>query len=154
MNRPVVGSALVAAVLSLFATATIAADGIKPSKATQKASVKAATAKAAAPEAAQSVSPEQLAAAERVLTGDAQCEFNQHVSVQRIDGKPGHFKVGFKNASYTMVPEPTTTGAVRLEDKRAGVVWVQIPAKSMLLNAKIGQRMVDACQQKEQRAGL
>ncbi|CAG1018105.1 hypothetical protein BURC_02839 [Burkholderiaceae bacterium] len=154
MNRPVVGSALVAAVLSLFATAALSADGIKPSKTAQKASAKAVAAKQAEPEVAQNVTPEQLAAAERVLIGEAQCEFNQHVSVQRIDGKPGHFRVGFKNAYYTMVPEPTTTGAVRLEDKRAGVVWVQIPAKSMLLNAKIGQRMVDACQQKEQRAAL
>jgi hypothetical protein len=34
---------------------------------------------------------------------------------------------------------------VRLEDKRAGVVWLQIPAKSMMMNSRIGQRMVDDC---------
>ena len=51
-----------------------------------------------------------------------------------------------------MVPESTPTGAVRLEDKKAGVVWLQIANKSMLMNAKVGQRMVDACQHAEQRA--
>ena len=50
-----------------------------------------------------------------------------------------------------MVPEETTTGAVRLEDKKAGIVWLQIPAKSMLMNSKIGQRMADSCLHEEQR---
>ena len=88
------------------------------------------------------------------MTGNAQCEFNQTVAVHPLDGKPGHFKVSFKNVTYTMVPQETTTGAVRLEDKRAGMVWIQIPAKSMLLNSKIGQRMVDSCTQSQQRASL
>jgi hypothetical protein len=100
------------------------------------------------------ISPNQLEIASRVLTGDAKCEFDQKVSVQPIDGKPGHFKVSHKNMSYTMVPQETTTGAVRLEDKKNGMVWIQIPAKSMLLNGKIGQRMVDSCTQSQQRASL
>jgi hypothetical protein len=155
MIRPVVGSAVVAAVLSFIAAGAIASEGLKPSKASQKtASTKAAAKPAAAEESAQPVTQAQLDIAGRVMTGNAQCEFNQQVSVQPIEGKPAHFKVGFKNVSYTMVPEETTTGAVRLEDKRAGVVWVQIPAKSMLLNAKAGQRMVNDCRQSEQRAAL
>ena len=109
---------------------------------------------ALAVETAEAISEAQLAIAGRVLTGKADCEFNQQVDVTRIDDKPGHFRVGFKNVSYTMVPEETTTGAVRLEDKRAGVVWLQIPAKSMLMNHKIGQRMVDACTQTEQRVAV
>src|SRR5690606_24352779 len=87
----------------------------------------------------------QMEAASRVLIGKADCEFSQQVDVQPADGKPGHFKVSFKNASYEMIPEETTTGAVRLEDKRSGVMWLQIPSKSMLMNSKIGQRMVDSC---------
>jgi hypothetical protein len=44
-----------------------------------------------------------------------------------------------------MSPVPTTTGAVRLEDTRAGAVWLQIANKSMLMNQKIGQRLADEC---------
>ena len=44
-----------------------------------------------------------------------------------------------------MTPEHTTTGAVRLEDKKNGMMWLQIANKSMLMNSKIGQRMVDNC---------
>jgi hypothetical protein len=105
-------------------------------------------------DAAGPVSQNQLDIAARVLTGKASCEFDQAVDVSPMEGRPGVFKVGFKNASYTMVPEETTTGAVRLEDKRAGVMWLQIPSKSMLMNSKIGQRMVDACMHAEQRAAV
>ena len=103
---------------------------------------------------ANALTPAQLEIASRVLTGNAKCEFVQQVSVFPVDGKPGHFHVGYKNAKYTMVPQETTTGAVRLEDPRAGVMWLQIPSKSMLMNSKMGQRMVDSCTQTQQRASL
>jgi len=147
MKHHVVGTAIAAVVLSLFANVAFAATkAAKPATKHQPAATKAEAADTSAP-----ASQTQLDIAQRVLTGDAQCEMNQHVSLQPIDGKPGYFKLGFKNVSYTMTPEETTTGAVRLEDKKAGVVWVQIPAKSMLLNSKAGQRMVDGCKQSAQR---
>ncbi|MGY0195445.1 hypothetical protein ACWA7J_10265 [Leptothrix sp. BB-4] len=91
------------------------------------------------------LSAEQLANAERVLTGANACEFDQSVSVDAVKEKAGYFKVDYKGKSYVMVPEPTTTGAVRLEDKKNGLVWLQIANKSMLMNAKAGRRMVDNC---------
>lgn len=91
------------------------------------------------------LSEEQQAVAPRVHHGDAQCEFNQKVNLTPHPDKPGRFRLQFGKMVYNMVPEPTTTGAVRLEDKKAGVVWLQIPAKSMLMNSKVGQRMVDSC---------
>lgn len=103
---------------------------------------------------AETINQAQLDVAARVLTGDAACEFNQRISVQPVADLPGHFHIGFKGQRYTMVPEETSTGAVRLFDRRAGVVWLQIPTKSMLMNAKIGQRMVDACQHAEQRIAV
>jgi len=105
-------------------------------------------------EAAQRVNEAQLQIADRVLTGDAACEFDQTVSVLPINGQPGHFRVTFKKVAYTVVPEETTSGAIRLEDKKAGIVWLQIPSKSMLMNAKVGQRMVDGCMHAEQRAAV
>ncbi|HET7526814.1 MAG TPA: hypothetical protein VFK10_12790 [Burkholderiaceae bacterium] len=105
-------------------------------------------------ETAQRISETQLRIADRVLTGDAACEFNQTVSVLPIEGQPGHFRLTFKQVAYTVVPEETTSGAIRLEDKKAGIVWLQIPSKSMLMNARVGQRMVDGCMHPEQRAAV
>jgi hypothetical protein len=98
------------------------------------------------------LSPEQMAAAQQVYVGDAECEFKQAVHLKAVDGQPGHFELRFRKARYLLTPEPTSTGAIRLEDRKAGVVWLQIPAKSMLLNSRLGRREVDACMHAEQRA--
>jgi hypothetical protein len=143
----------------LLGTGALAADDkpkaakpAKPSPAQQRADK--AKGMALATETVQRISEAQLQIADRVHTGDAACEFDQVVNLVRIEGQPGHFKLTFKKASYTVVPEETTTGALRLEDKKAGIVWLQIPSKSMLMNSKIGQRMVDNCLHPEQRAAV
>jgi len=126
----------------------------KPATPSRKEIESKAKGMALATEVTETISDSQMQVANRVLTGTAQCEFNQSVSVLPIQDKPGHFKVGFNKASYTMTPQETTTGAVRLEDKRAGIVWLQIPTKSMMMNQKIGQRMVDGCMHAEQSAAV
>ena len=113
------------------------------------------TAKPAAKPAAQQVaalSNDQLHTADRVLVGQSRCEFDQSVNVAAVPGQKGWFNVEYKGKSYLMAPEATTTGAVRLEDKKNGMMWLQIANKSMLMNSRIGQRMVDNCVHPSQRA--
>ena len=126
----------------------------KQSTSSKQAKDSQAKGMALAKETVQRISEAQLQVADRVLTGDASCEFNQTVAVTPVSGRPAHFHVAYKKATYTMVPEETTTGAVRLEDKKAGMLWLQIPSKSMLMNTKIGQRVVDDCTHSEQRAAM
>ena len=114
-------------------------------------------AKHAAKPAAQqpaALSADQLSTADRVLTGQSRCEFDQSVNVAAVPNQKGWFNVEYKGKSYLMAPEATTTGAVRLEDKKNGMMWLQIANKSMLMNSKIGQRMVDNCLHPEQRAAV
>jgi len=93
-----------------------------------------------------------LAIAARVLIGQADCELKQTVNLTPVTSTPGHFNLSFKSRSYAMVPEETSTGAVRLVDRRSGMLWVQIPAKSMLLNQETGQRVADECKHAAQLA--
>ena len=109
---------------------------------------------ALATDVTETISETQIQLASRVLTGTAQCEFNQGVNVEAVADKPGLFRVTYKQVAYVMVPYETTTGAVRLEDKKSGVVWLQIPTKSMLMDQAAGKRLVDSCTQSEQRAAL
>ena len=87
-----------------------------------------------------------------VLTGQSRCEFDQSVNVAAVPNQKGWFNVEYKGKSYLMAPEATTTGAVRLEDKKNSMMWLQIANKSMLMNSKIGQRMVDNCVHPSQKA--
>ena len=124
-----------------------------PATAKQKAA-DAAKGLALATETTEAINDTQLDIAARVLTGTADCEFNQKVVVQPLDGKAGYFTVIHQGKHYRMLPRETSTGAVRLEDPVNGLVWLQIPAKSMLMNAFRGQRLVDGCMHSEQRAAV
>jgi hypothetical protein len=107
---------------------------------------------AKAPITVAALNADQLSTADRVLVGQSKCEFDQSVNVAAVPHQKGWFNVEFKGKSYLMAPETTTTGAVRLEDKKNGMMWLQIANKSMLMNSKIGQRMVDNCVHPSQRA--
>ena len=111
----------------------------------------ASAAAASAVAAAQSgLSPAEMAIAERVHVGRIACELGAHVTVAADAGAPGHFKVEGKGFKYHMAPVATSTGAVRLEDTKAGAVWLQIANKSMLMNQRSGQRLADECMSSEQ----
>jgi hypothetical protein len=147
---------MTAALAASAPAADVPAKAAKPSSAAVAAQQRADKAKgmALATETVQRISEAQLQIADRVLTGEAVCEFKQVVHIDRIDSRPGHFRLSHKKAVYTLVPEETSTGALRLEDKKAGIVWLQIPSKSMLMNARIGQRIADGCMHPEQRAAV
>lgn len=165
-------AALLAVAIACAASPALAADGAaKPAAKPAAAATKPAPRKTAPATPRQQLASEarglalasrtveqitagQLDVAARVLTGTADCEFKQQVQVQAVSGQPGYFQVAYQTRRYLMVPQETQTGAVRLEDRQAGVVWLQIPSKSMLMDAKRGQRMVDSCQHSEQRIAV
>ncbi len=97
----------------------------------------------AAAEAA--LAPEELAIAEHVHTGVMPCEMGAFVKLEGDPGMPGYFNMTGKNFRFRMVPVVSSTGAVRLEDRQAGAVWLQLANKSMLMNQKVGRRMADEC---------
>jgi hypothetical protein len=80
----------------------------------------------------------------QLVIGNFNCELNNKVGVQMGDGQR-HINLTWKGRSYVLLPIATTTGALRFEDRSSGLVWIQIPAKSMLLNAKLGQQLANDC---------
>lgn len=148
MPRTLTAAALFA-VLAALAAAPVQAQTVHAKKSAKKAA-------AAEPVTAtnDNLAPGQLTVADRVLTGTADCEFKQKVAIEKIEGHAGNFKLTFDHRSYVMVPEETTTGAVRLVDTSGAIIWLQIPRKSMLMNQKTHQRMVDDCEADEQRIAV
>ena len=84
--------------------------------------------------------------AQRVYTGKIQCELGADVTITADEKRAGFFTVATKGARYRMHPVESRTGAIRLEDPRAGAMWLQIANKSMLMNQKEGLRLADECQ--------
>ena len=95
--------------------------------------------------------PEQLLAAERVLTGGYECEFGKRVSIDPQAGNNGYFTLKLGKQAWTMKPVLSNTGAIRLEDVKGTALMIQILTKSMLMDPKRGQRLVDGCVHEVQR---
>lgn len=87
----------------------------------------------------------ELAIAERVDVGNLPCELGASVTLARDAKIPGYFDMQGKNFKYRMFPVLTSTGAIRLEDRKGGAVWLQLANKSMLMNQKMGIRLADEC---------
>ncbi|MGM9479898.1 hypothetical protein ACS5PN_01750 [Roseateles sp. NT4] len=92
----------------------------------------------------------QLAAAERAYLGDYACEFKETVLIEKHPKVAGYINVVWKKQVFTMKPVLSSTGALRLEDVTGRTLMIQIANKSMLLDTKIGQRLIDDCVHPEQ----
>ncbi len=91
------------------------------------------------------LSAAQVELAQWVQVGTMPCELGQSVVLAADPLAMGFFSLHIGRARYRMAPELTTTGAIRLEDKGAGIVWLQLANKSMLMNQKLGRRLADEC---------
>jgi hypothetical protein len=98
------------------------------------------------------LTPEELAEVQRVHVGKLPCELGTSVTLEADPKAPGYFNLQTGKLKYRMSPVVTTTGAIRLEDKKAGAVWLQLANKSMLMNQKLGQRLADECMSPAQAA--
>jgi hypothetical protein len=96
------------------------------------------------------LSNEQLDLANRVALGKMPCELGAHVTVRPDVRGAGRFVLELGKQQFAMVPVASKTGAIRLEDEAAGVVWLQLANKSMLMSQKQGKRLADACANAEQ----
>jgi hypothetical protein len=123
---------------------------------TQSAPVKQAKAKPQKPTAPLEVDtlmgPDELAIAERVHKGQLPCELGATVRLEADASQPGYFYLHGKGFRYRMHPVATSSGAIRLEDRKAGAVWLQLANKSMLMDQKKGRRLADECANAEQLA--
>lgn len=138
------------------AKASTAKKATTQKKAVAKKKVPAKTAKAV--EANTPVTPisnylsaAELAIADRIQTGKIQCELGADVTVKADEQNRGFFHISTGKRRYYMYPVESRTGAIRLEDGKAGAMWLQLGNKSMLMDQKAGQRVADECATAEQR---
>jgi hypothetical protein len=148
--------ATLAAGLVLATSAQAQTAAVKPAAKASRSVAKKAPAKKVEPVevALAKADGDQMAAAEMAYVGDYACELDQSVSVSTTPRHDGYVDVHFKKETWTMKPVLSSTGALRLEDVRGRMLMLQIANKSMLMDAKVGQRVVDGCVHEKQRMAM
>lgn len=81
---------------------------------------------------------------ERLRVGTLYCDLGADIRVDRLDMER-EVEILWKKKKYVLQKVPTTTGAYRYEDAASGMTLIQIPTKTILLDAKQGQRLADEC---------
>ena len=89
--------------------------------------------------------PATAPAAGEVWAGAYQCEHAEKVSMRPGQG-PDMVELQWKAQRWQMRRVDSRSGAMRLEDASARMVWIQLPNKSMLLDQRQGRRLLDECQ--------
>lgn len=151
--KPTLSLMLLVAALMLPAAAS-ASDKAVSKKSSMKASSHSAAPKTAEEPAVPlaAADPEQMLAANQVYLGRYDCEYGQILTVSRHNGVDGYVDVEVMQRKGTFKPVRSSTGAVRLEEVTAGgLLLLQIPSKSILMDTKAGKRLIDGCRCDEQK---
>lgn len=81
---------------------------------------------------------------------DFNCELGDKVTIYENAGDTNRINLRWNKKVHELTRVETTTGAHRFENKNAGLVWINIPAKGMLLDSKQGRQLANGCKSKQQ----
>jgi hypothetical protein len=78
------------------------------------------------------------------------CELGNKITIYSNPNDDKHIAIRWKEQLHRLRRIATTTGANRFENRKYGLVWINIPAKAMLLDSKRGQQLANECRDSEQ----
>ena len=78
-------------------------------------------------------------------SGVYRCELGKKIEIQRDARNPDSVKLDWQGGRYTMHRRDSTSGLPRYEDTKSGLVWIDLPWKSVLLDANSGHPLVNDC---------
>jgi hypothetical protein len=84
-------------------------------------------------------------------TGQMHCADKVMVAITENKLPHHHYEIDIDKVKYQALRVVTDSGAVKLEDKRHGIVWLQMSNKSMLFDEKRGKRLATDCRTEEQK---
>lgn len=78
------------------------------------------------------------------------CELGNKITTYMNPVDKKHIAIRWKNKLHRLHKVATTTGANRFENVKYGLVWIDIPAKAMLLDSNKGHQLANECRDAEQ----
>jgi len=142
--------AVVLAACSLSATASADDTHPKAEKVLKAKKAKPSKSKKAVAEEHELASSEPDPDITDTVTVDYNCELGNKVTIYTNDGDSAHVALRWKKRLHRMTRVGTSTGASRFENTTYGLVWIGIPAKSMLLDSKANRQLANECKNADQ----
>jgi hypothetical protein len=83
-------------------------------------------------------------------TTEFSCELGNKITTYQNDDDDAHIALRWKKRLHRLTRVGTTTGAIRFENTRYGLVWIGIPSKGMLLDSKLNRQLANECKNPQQ----
>jgi hypothetical protein len=97
---------------------------------------------AAAPAPAQN---HQVQLSFELASGSYLCEFGQRVDVRRDARAANRLDIGWQGKRYRLERDLSYSGLPRYEDRRSGLVWIDLPWKAVLLDGRSQKPLANDC---------
>jgi hypothetical protein len=90
---------------------------------------------------------ELAAAAGRMVlqAGTYHCELNRNVEIRQVSPDGRSMVISWLGKNHSLEAVDARSGALRFENTAAGLVWLVIVGKSMLLDSHKGQQLANEC---------
>lgn len=119
----------------------------------KKAAAKKAPAKKKAePKVEEDTGPSEADEGDTITT-DYRCELGNTLTIFQHADDDSHIALRWKKRIHRLDKVGTTTGAQRYQNPVFGLIWIGIPSKGMLLDAKLNRQLANECKNADQEKG-
>lgn len=79
------------------------------------------------------------------VSTDYSCEMGNKVTIYANDKDDSHIALRWQKHLHRLDRVGTSTGALRFENTKAGLIWIGIPSKGILLDSKQNRQLANEC---------
>ena len=90
-------------------------------------------------------SKEQKQLKMQLASGVYRCEFGQSIEIQRVTGNLNLIELRWQGHRHTLERQRSASGLPRYEDLQNGLLWIDLPWKSVLMDASSGRPLANEC---------